>query len=79
MTEKEILLYMVKNTKKNMPTFCYGIKCLDCYYLVDKYKFQRGINGFCGSPFRLNMNKNKNPEQYYIEKFGYVSLIEESL
>jgi len=83
MTEKEMLLYMIENNKKDMPTFCYGIKCKDCYYLADKYKLDIGVNGsggsiyrICGSPFKIMAI---SPEQYYIEKFGYVSLVEESL
>jgi len=70
MTEKETLLHMIKNTKKNIPIghMCHGIECLKCYYLND-----RNICNY------ILIFDNAIPEKLYIEKFGYISLIEELL
>jgi len=80
MTEKETLLCMIKNIKNNIPIFylstCYNIICSNCYYFNKK-----SINSIktCKTYLKFYGSKNKNVEQYYIKKFGYESLIEESL
>jgi len=70
MTEKEVLLHMIKNTKKNISPNCLNIKCINCYYLTDKCKHR--------CDYALTYN-TKIPEELYIEKYGYISLIEELL
>jgi len=79
MTEKETLLCMIKNVKNNIPIFylsaCHNIICSNCYYN------RKSINSMenCKTYIKFYGSKNKNIEQYYIKKFGYVSLIEELL
>jgi hypothetical protein len=68
LTEKETLLKMIYCLKKHNCLCSYSyLKCSICFY---------GRKNRCDYSSR---NKNENPEQYYIEKFGYESLIEELL
>jgi hypothetical protein len=77
MTEKEILLHMIKNVK-NREYFCCGMKCVNCYYFVCAPFREKG---FCWGPFKIGKldTTQENLEQYYIDRFGYDSLIEELL
>ena len=70
MTEKETLLHMIKNSRKGISIsyVCHGIECLKCYYLEDK--------NICDYILTFD---NQIPEELYIKKFGYISLIEELL
>jgi len=69
LTEKETLLKMICCYKKYNCLCSYNyLKCSICFY-GKKEKL-----GYC-----FVRNKNKMPEELYIEKFGYVSLIEELL
>jgi len=70
MTEKETLLCMIKNSRKGIPIshVCRGIDCFICFYFENR--------NICDCIIAFN---NEIPEELYIEKFGYVSLIEELL
>jgi len=85
MTEKETLLHMIKNIKRKMLLLCEDINCLHCCYYrkIENKEIMRERlkEGQCKCPCKktLTFKDGLNPEQYYIKKYGYESLIEELL
>jgi hypothetical protein len=71
LTEKEILLLMIDNYKK-YNSYCYirmeELHCKICFY-------HNHIGDKCN--YILTYNKSQMPEELYIKKFGYESLVEE--
>ena len=73
LSEKQTLLKMIKCYKKYKDSFCeYKVDHLYCNICF--YNNQRADE--CKYLLQYNM---KNPEEVYIERFGYESLVEEML
>jgi len=73
LSEKETLLKMIYSYKKHNVFCSYyaaNLHCNICFY--SNKKGEECI-------YILKYNKNQMPEELYIEKFGYISLVEELL
>ena len=73
LTEKETLLKMIDSYKKHNVFYSYyaaNLHCTICFY-NNKRKDE------CN--YVLTYSRNQMPEELYIKKFGYISLVEELL